>query len=69
MKFDHSKLIGRIIEKFGTRAEFVKHIGWTDSKLSTRLNNQVQFDADEIIVLCQTLDIPTNEIGTYFFSL
>ena len=69
MQFDHSKLLGRIIEKFGSQKALCAHIGWTESKLSARLNNLVQFDADEIYMLADVLDIPAEEIPVYFFSL
>ena len=71
MQFDHSKLLGRIIEKFGSQKALCAHIGWTASKLSARLNNLVQFDAEDIYLLCRedVLDIPDEEIGVYFFAL
>ena len=71
MQFDHSKLLGRIIEKFGSQRALATAIGWTESKLSARLNNSVQFDTEEIIMLCapDVLDIPSEEIPAYFFTL
>ena len=71
MQFDHSKLLGRIIEKFGSQKALCAQIGWTESKLSARLNNLVQFDADEMYMLAapDVLDIPAEEIPAYFFSL
>ena len=71
MEFDFSKLQGRIIEKFGSQRALCAHIGWTESKLSARINNLVQFDADEIYLLAgkDVLDIPDDEIHIYFFAL
>ena len=69
MQFDHSKLLGRIIEKFGSQKALCAHIGWTESKLSARLNDLVQFDAEEMYMLAEVLDIPADEIHAYFFSL
>lgn len=71
MQFDHSKLLGRIVEKFGTQRALCAHIGWTESKLSARINNQVQFDADEMYLLAgeDVLDIPCEEFGAYFFAI
>lgn len=71
MNFDHSKLLGRITEKFGSQRALAAAIGWTESKLSARLNNTVQFDAEEIFILCapDVLDIPCEEIVAYFFTL
>ena len=68
MQFDHSKLLGRIIEKFGSQKALAAKIGWTDSKLSARLTGNVQFDAEEIYMLADVLDIPAEEIPAYFFS-
>ena len=71
MNFDHSKLLGRIIEKFGSQRALAVKIGWTESKLSARLNNSVHFDSEEIMLLCapDVLDIPSEEIPAYFFTV
>ncbi len=71
MEFNHSKLIGRIVEKFGSQRGLCAYIGWTESKLSARLNNSVQFDAEEIMMLAapDVLDIPMEEITAYFFTV
>jgi hypothetical protein len=69
MNFDRSKLIGRIAEKFGTRKALAEQIGWTESRLSLRLTNTVQFNEEEIRTLVIALDIPAEEISAYFFAL
>lgn len=71
MKFDHSKLLGRITEKFGSQRALAVAIGWTESKLSARLNNSVHFDSEEIMLLSapDVLDIPCEEIPAYFFAV
>lgn len=71
MIFDFSKLIGRIVEKFGTRAAFAEAAGYSRSQLSARLNGAIYFPSDEIRKLCgpELLDIPTEEIPAYFFTL
>ena len=70
MNFDHSKLLGRIVEKFGSQRALAVAIGWTESKLSARLNSAVHFDTEEIILLSSpgVLDIPCEEIPAYFFA-
>lgn len=70
MPFDHSKLIGRIAEKFKTRRAFCAAIGMSESVLNSRLNNNTSFDADEIKRICapDILDIPDAEVVAYFFS-
>lgn len=71
MNFDHSKLAGRIVEKFGSQKALCAYIGWTESKLSARMNNLVQFDAEEIVMLSapDVLDIPCEEFQAYFFTV
>lgn len=68
MAFDHSKLLGRITEKFGSQAALADHVGWTPSALSNRINNKIHFDTDEIVMLCDHLGIEPEEIGVYFFT-
>jgi hypothetical protein len=71
MNFDHSKLLGRIVEKFGSQRALASAIGWTESKLSARLNNSVNFDSEEIMLLSapDVLDIPCEEFPAYFFTV
>ena len=68
MAFDFSKLSGLIVEKFGTRRAFAQALGWTESKVSTRLNGQVYFSTDEIALWCRVLDIPDDKVTLYFFT-
>ena len=70
MEFDYSKLLGRIVEKFGTRSNFATAWGKSESVLSYKLNNKTQFTMEDIfeIIQPQLLDIPPSEIGVYFFT-
>ena len=70
IEFDHSKLLGRIIERFGTRAKFAVAAGYSESALSARYNNSTPFDSHDIELLCkpELLDIPADQIGAYFFT-
>lgn len=70
MEFDFRKLIGRIVEKFGTRRAFCEYVGVPESVLSYRLANKTRFTMDEIYRYIQAdcLDIPVEEIGVYFFT-
>jgi hypothetical protein len=69
MEFDFSKLLGRIIEKFGTRSNFAAAMGLAESALSNRLSGKVHFDAEEIYLACQLLDIESQDVAVYFFTL
>lgn len=69
MAMDFSKLIGRIIEKFGTRKAFCEAWGKTPEYLSRRLNNQIEFDANDMIEIIELLEIDPQELHLYFLSL
>lgn len=69
MAFDYSKLEGRIIEKFKTRSAFADVLGWTKSRVSSRLNGRVAFSTDEISLWCNVLGIPADKVTLYFFTL
>ena len=68
MLIDYSKLIGRIIEKFGSRTAFAKAMGWKLEALSRRLNNNAKWDPEDYIRACELLDINPEEIYAYFFT-
>ena len=70
MEFDFSKLEGRIIEKFGTRAACAKAVGMPETYLYNRLGGRVHFSLPDVCTLCapECLDIPLAEIGEYFFK-
>ena len=69
MAKDFSKLIGLIYEKYGSQAAFCEAIGKPADWLSRRLNNKVQFNADDIILVAEALGIDAREINTYFLTL
>lgn len=68
MTKDFSKLIGLIYEKYGSRKAFCEEFGKPPEWLSRRLNNQVQFDADDMIAIMDLLGIDPQNINTYFFT-
>lgn len=68
MEFDFSKLIGRIIERYGSRKAFAEALGISDGTLSGKLNNKVKFSTLEIKQACSLLEIAPEEIGQYFFE-
>ena len=69
--FDYSKLIGRIIEKFGTRRAFAEAVGISENSMSQKLSNKMAITTDDIMEWSkpELLDIPHNHIGVYFFTL
>lgn len=68
MEFDFSKLLGRIVEKYGTRTAFAAHAGLSDHALSCRLNNKIPLKGEEIYKMAEMLDIPAQDIPIYFFN-
>lgn len=69
MKFNHSKLLGRIRECGFTQERLAKAIHISKATLSAKLNNQFYFTAKEMYDICDVLNIPICEIGEYFFVL
>jgi hypothetical protein len=66
--YDYSKLRGRIREKIGTEGEFAKRIGRTPNYISKVFRNVTYLSQEDISTSAALLEIPTNEIGTYFFT-
>ena len=69
MKFNYSKLLGRIRECGLTHEQLAKAIGISKGTLSAKLNNQFYFYAKEMYDICTVLNIPITEIGEYFFAI
>lgn len=69
MEFDFRKLKGRIIERYGTVNSFSKVVGIKSSSISQKLNNNVKFTTEEIIIITKALQIPAEEIYLYFFTI
>lgn len=66
MAFDFSRLRGRIVEKYGSCDSFAKAMGRSKVWLSYRLNNIVQWRAEEMREAAALLDIAPEEIPLYF---
>ena len=67
--YDHSKLIGRIIEKFKTQSAFAKAMKLSGNSLSKKLNGHIDFKAGEIRKAIQLLGLLPEYIVTYFFTM
>ncbi|OFO55632.1 DUF739 family protein [Nosocomiicoccus sp. HMSC059G07] len=65
---DYSKLNGAIIEKFGTQYNFAKAMNLSERSISLKLNGKVTWKDTEIIKAKELLDIPVEEIHSYFFN-
>lgn len=66
--YEYRKLIGRIIEKYGTRKAFAEKIGISENSMSLKLNGKTGFSRDEMARWGELLDIDISEFGDYFFT-
>ena len=63
----YAKLRGRIVEKFGSQAAFAAALGWREALLSAKLNKKSQWSFEDVMKVCELLEIPLNEVRLYFF--
>lgn len=68
LKYDYSKLTGKIIEKFGTRDKFASALMISRDSVSLKLNGKTPWKQEEIDKTCELLDIDKSDIGIYFFA-
>lgn len=68
MKFDYSKLRGKIKEIYDTQDRFAKDLNMGRTALSQRLNNHSNFSQKEISGACVLLNLSIEEIPEYFFK-
>ncbi|MDE5779165.1 MAG: DUF739 family protein [Lachnospiraceae bacterium] len=69
MPYNYDKLHGKIAEKYGSQVKFAENLGLSTRSISLKLNGKRQFKQSEITQICSMLDIPENEIASYFFSI
>jgi DNA-binding XRE family transcriptional regulator len=69
MKFDYSKLLGKMRECGFTQKQVANAIGINKATLSAKLNNKFSFSQEEILAICKLLNIPVSEIGDYFYAI
>ena len=68
MRYDYSKLLGRIVEKCGTQARFADQMGLSEHTVSVRLNGKAPFRQTEIQKAIDILGIDDKDIHAYFFT-
>ena len=68
MKFNHSKLLGRMREYGFTQETLATAIGINESTLNAKLNGKAYFSTKEIDKICKILNISNDEIGAYFYA-
>lgn len=65
--YDYSKLLGKIREKGFTQVSLAKELGVSETTLNFSLVNKRAFKQDEILKLCDILEIPLQSLDDYFF--
>lgn len=68
MKFNYSKLRGRIRECDLTQEQLAEAIGISKATLSAKLNGQFAFTTKEMLSIGAELNIPKSDFGEYFFA-
>lgn len=68
MQFDYSRLRGKAVEKFRTLSSLAEKTGIRLEMISLAMNGKREFSQTEINTLCKALEIPPEEIGSYFFT-
>lgn len=69
MPYNYSKLLGRIVEVFGTQSKFADKMGLSERSVSLKLNGKVGWKQNEITKACSILTIKDEDIAAYFFTL
>jgi hypothetical protein len=69
MAYDYGKLRGRIIEMYGSVADFAKEMPNCSKTIYRKLGNLSEWTQTEILESCEKLHIRNGEIGTYFFTV
>lgn len=68
MKFNYSKLLGKMKECGFSQEQLAKAIGVSESTLNAKLNNKYYFNAKEMYLICKALNIDIEEMSAYFFA-
>lgn len=68
MRYNYSKLKGKIVEVCGSRKEFAERIGINGVTLSYKLNGSSFFKSKEIEKAIKVLGIDRTQIPEYFFT-
>lgn len=67
-QYDYSRLLGRMRERGYTQDSLSKRLGISACSLNLSLNNKRDFKQDEMLRVCELLDIPTCALPEYFYA-
>lgn len=65
---NYKKLKLKIKEVFGGQEAFAEAMGMSQTALSQRLNNSVEWKGSEIAKACDLLGVPLTDAYLYFFT-
>lgn len=68
MKPNYNKLIGRMVEIYGSRSKAAEAFGISRSAMSLKLNGKTQFSQEDMRRACKVFRFPAQDIPTYFFA-
>ena len=68
VEYDFSELRGKIKTVIGTEGKFAELIGRKPQYVSQIFNNKKYFDMQDISNASNVLDIPTEQIGFFFYT-
>ena len=67
-RYDYRKLLGKMREQKVTQEVVAEKVGISATSMNLSLNNKRDFRQEEILVICESLDISLSDIPTYFFT-
>lgn len=68
VKWDYSKLRARMVEMKFRLGDVAIEIGVSYTCMLNKMSSKNDFTQTEIAAICDLLEIPGSEIGTYFFT-
>lgn len=74
MRFDYSKLKGKIIEVFGSQEAYAEKMNLSNTAISNKLNNKVPFSQPDIYKTLDLLNVKSSDLNfaqclkDYFFT-
>ena len=68
MRLDYTKLKSKIVEKYGTQANFATAINRTESYVSMILHNKTYLTVAEVLYWSAVLGIGRDDIPIYFLT-
>lgn len=68
MKYNYSKLKGRIVEICGSQSVFAEKMGLSEQTISNKLKGRYKFSQNDIEKAIKILNLTKDDIPTYFFN-